>query len=81
MSYATAEITITQLSNGKIIVNHSDGSILLEWNARVEDWDAIWHTLDTLKENEVKYEDRPQKNTKASKTLVGPCSWFINVYF
>jgi|LULQ01.1.fsa_nt_gb hypothetical protein len=33
------------------------------------------------KENEVKYEDRPQKNTKASKTLVGPCSWFINVYF
>ncbi len=54
MSYATAEITITQLSNGKIIVNHSDGSILSEWNARVEDWDAIWHTLDTLKENEVK---------------------------
>tara|TARA_R100000781_G_scaffold104658_1_gene68406 strand:- start:54 stop:233 length:180 start_codon:yes stop_codon:yes gene_type:complete len=54
--YGSAEITITQMSNGKIIVKHSDGSILSEWNARVEDWDAIWHTLDTLKENEVKLQ-------------------------
>ena len=54
MSYGSAEITITQMSDGKIIVKHSDGTILSEWNATVDDWEEIWHTLDALKENEVK---------------------------
>ena len=54
--YASAEITITQMSNGKIIVKHSDGKMLSEWNATVDDWEEIWHTLDALKENEVKLQ-------------------------
>ena len=33
------------------------------------------------KENEVQYEDRPQKNTKTSQALVRSCTKFINVYF
>ena len=32
-------------------------------------------------ENEVQYEDRPQKNTKTSQALVRSCTKFINVYF
>ena len=49
MSYGTAEITITQMSDGKIFVNHSDGNILSQWDAKITDWDEIWETLDRLK--------------------------------
>ena len=42
------------MSDGKIFVNHSDGTILSQWNAKVTDWDEIWETLDRLKNNEVK---------------------------
>jgi hypothetical protein len=42
--YGQARLDI-QLANDIITVYHSDGTILLSWEATENDWPTIWNTL------------------------------------
>jgi hypothetical protein len=45
--YGLASLNI-QLRNDVITVYHSDGTILLSWEASGNDWPTIWNTLQKL---------------------------------